>query len=157
MKISSSMKRDVVSIHQNATLAQAADLIISRKIGTLPVVDDQGTLTGLLQLRDLLALVMPDFVRLVEDFDYVHDFGALETRKPSKETLARRISTVMHPPISVEENCGALRAYAVLQAHRMLDLPVVDSENRLVGILSRVDIGAGLLASWPKTIEGNSE
>jgi CBS domain-containing protein len=114
----------------------------------LPVVDGAGRLVGILQLRDLLSLVMPDFVRLIEDFDFVHDFGALETRVPSAEAMARPIREVMEPPLSVDENCGLVRAFALLHQHDLHDLPVVAYGDRLVGIASRVDIGTALLSGW---------
>ncbi|HET7091684.1 MAG TPA: CBS domain-containing protein [Anaerolineae bacterium] len=148
MKIADCMKRDVVSITASASIGQAAARFATRHIGMLPVVEAAGHLVGVLQLRDLLTLVMPDFVQLVEDFDFVHDFGAVESRQPSPETLARPVTEVMQPPISVEATCGLLRAFAVLREHDLHDLPVVDASGRLVGIASRVDIGAALLAGW---------
>jgi CBS-domain-containing membrane protein len=156
MKIADCMKHDVVSISAAANIGQAAARFAVRHIGMLPVVDASGRLVGVLQLRDLLALVMPDFVRLVEDFDFVHDFGAVETRRPSPDMLARPVTEVMQPPISVEATCGLLRAFATLRERDLHDLPVVDTESRLVGIASRVDIGAALLASWRTSDEGGA-
>jgi len=155
MNITDCMKRDVVSITASASIGQAAARFAARHIGMLPVVDASGRLVGSLQLRDLLALVMPDFVKLVEDFDFVHDFGAAEVWQPAPETLARPVTDVMQPPISVEATCGLLRAFAVMREHDLHDLPVVDAWGRLAGIASRVDIGAALLASW-RSAEGNA-
>ena len=148
MNIADCMKRDVVSITASASVGQAAARFAARHIGMLPVVDAAGQLLGILQLPDLLSLVMPDFVQLVEDFDFVHDFGAVEARQPSPEMLTRRVTEVMQPPVSVEATCGLLRAFAVMRKHDLHDLPVVDTAGRLVGIASRVDIGTALLASW---------
>lgn len=148
MNISDCMKRNVVSITHQASVGQAAALLAQRHIGLLPVVDETGRLLGVLQLRDLLALVMPDFVRLVEDFDFVHDFGALERHTPSPEALAQPVRAVMSKPISVDENCGLLRAYALLRQNDLHDMPVVEADGRLVGIASQVDVGAALLGRW---------
>jgi CBS domain-containing protein len=103
---------------------------------------------GLLTLRDLLTLVMPDFIHLVEDFNFVGDFGALESRKPLPQSLANPVTEVMQPPVSVEETCGLLRAFAVMHQQQLLDLPVVDAGGKLIGIASRVDIGTSLLQAW---------
>ncbi len=148
MKIRDCMKRDVVSISVSANVAQAVAIFTERHIGMLPVVDDAGRLVGLLTLRSLLALVMPDFVRLMEDFDFVHDFGAVEAAQPSLEAMASSVREVMQPPNSVEENCGLLRAFALLRQYDLQDLPVVAPDSRLVGIASRVDIGIALMVSW---------
>jgi CBS domain-containing protein len=114
----------------------------------LSVVDESGRLVGLLQLRDLLALVMPDFVKLMEDFDFVHDFGAVETRQPSPEAMARPVQEVMQPQVSVDETCGLLRAAALMRQRDLHDLPVVTADGTLVGIASRVDVATAILASW---------
>jgi len=149
MEVKDYMKRNVVSIPDSATIGEAAALFVGRHVGTLPVVDPAGRLVGVLQMRDLLALVMPDFVRLIEDFDFVPDFGALESRLPSSAAVAHPVREVMEPPLSVDEHCGLLRAFALLRQHELYDLPVVAGEAKvLVGIASRVDIGAALLAGW---------
>ena len=154
MTLSDCMKRNVVSILVSATIGEAAELFAARHIGLLPVVDKAGRLVGVLQLRDLLALVMPDFVRLVEDIDFVHDFGAVEARRPSPEALGRPVREVMQAPISVDETCGLLRAFAVLRQNDLHDLPVVAPDGRLVGIASRVDIGVALLIAWSASPPG---
>lgn len=149
MNIKSCMKRNVVSIHTSNTVEHAAALIVSHHIGTLPVVNDNKQLAGLLTVRDLLALIMPDFVRLVENFDFVHDFGALEARQPTPDMLARPVREVMLPPVWVEESSGLVRAAALLRQHELIDLPVIsDDTGQLVGIASRVDIATALLARW---------
>ncbi len=153
LKISDCMKKNVVAIPATATIGGAASLLASRHIGSLPVVDRNGRLVGLLQLRDLLALVLPDFVHLVEDFDFVEDFGAIEERMPDLTTLRMPVEGVMQPAISVEETCGLLRAFSVLYHENIHDLPVVDAAGVLTGIASRVDIGAALLDTWKAVME----
>jgi CBS-domain-containing membrane protein len=146
--ITECMKRHVFSIPASATIKEAAALCLEKHIGTLPVVDEKGRLVGLLQLRDLLTLVMPDFIKLVQDFGYVGDFGAVENRLPSQEALALSVDSVMQPAIYVEDDCGLLRAFAMLYQEDLLDMPVVNSEKQLVGIASRVDVGTSLLSTW---------
>lgn len=156
MIVRNHMKKRVVSITTRETVGRAAELFVTQHVGILPVVDDKGRLVGVLQLHDLLALVMPDFIRLVEDIDFVGDFGAVESRRPSLETVSRPITKVMQPPVAVEDACGLSRAFALLNKHDLNDLPVVDAENRLVGIASRVDIGTALLAIWHPDVKGET-
>jgi len=156
LRINECMKKKVVAISVTATIGEAAALLALRHIGSLPVVDDGGRMVGLLQLRDLLALVLPDFVRLVEDFDFVGDFGAIEERIPAPAALCTPVAAVMQPAVSVDENCGLLRAFSVLYHENIHDLPVVDAAGVLVGIASRVDIGAALLDTWNVAAQGKS-
>jgi len=80
-------------------------------IGTLPVVNADGTLAGILQIRDLLSLVMPDFVNMMQDIDFVLDFGAAEMRVPDAALLSRPVSEIMNPPSLAKmiAACCALR------------------------------------------------
>lgn len=148
MKIGDCMKHDVLSIPVIGTIRDAAQMMVAHHIGTLPVLDGSQRLVGLIRLRDLLSLGMPDFVRLLEHVDFVHDFGAVETHQPSSAQLDIPMDQVMGAPISVEETAGLLRAASILNEHQLIDLPVVDSANRLVGIASAVDIGTALLSKW---------
>jgi CBS domain-containing protein len=142
------MKREVISILTTTTIREAARVVVEHHIGLLPVVDNQGMLMGVVSLHNLLTLELPDFVNFITDVDFVHDFGAVETTRPETYLLEQSVSTLMQPAISVDEDCGLLRAYALMLQHRLLDLPVVARDGRLVGLASRVDIGAAILSRW---------
>jgi CBS domain-containing protein len=148
MKISSCMKRMVFSIPASATIGEAVNIFIEKHIGLLPIVDAQGRPVGVLGLRELLSLALPSFVDLIGDLDFVKDFGAVENSQPAVEILARPVTTLMKPATSVKENCGLLRAYALMIQHKLHDLPVVSEEGALTGIASRVDVGTAILSSW---------
>jgi CBS domain-containing protein len=157
MKIAAFMKLNVISIPVTATAAAAADLFVQHHIGTLPVVDAEGKLVGVLHLRDLLALVMPVFVNLVHDFDFIReDFGDYEELRPSPETAAQSVAKLMEPPYSVSTQAGALLAFATMGQHDIYDLPVVNENNQLVGLASRVDVGTALLSHWRDEVNETS-
>ena len=148
MEIRQCMKRKVFSIPAAATVRQAAALMVEQRIGLLPVVDKQGKPGGVVRLGDLLELELPDFFDLLPDLDFVHDFGAVETTRPAPKELDQPVTALMQPVTLVEESCGLLRAYALMVKHNLNDLPVVSEEGILVGLASRVDIGAAILATW---------
>jgi len=148
MNVKSSMKKQVVTIQDTDDLGAAARQFVKHHVGMLPVIDAEGKLVGVLQLRDLLNLALPDFTRLMEDFDFVSTFGAANSIQPSKEQIAKKVSEVMEPPVFVEDTCGLTRGFALLHKHNLTDLPVVDAENCLLGIASRVDIGTAILKDW---------
>lgn len=154
MLIKDCMKQNVYSARPSISIGEAAKIFAEKHIGSLPIVDEQSKLVGLLQLRDLLELVLPDFLKLLDDLDFIPNFGAVETRTPSAEVLARPIHTIMEEPISVNAESGLLRAVSLLHKHQLHDLPVVDENNVLVGIASRVDIGATFVANWNVTQGG---
>jgi CBS domain-containing protein len=144
------MKRNVVSIPETFTIREAAAVFVKQHVGLLPVVDQDDRIVGAVGLRDLLSLELPDFVNFIADLDFVHDFGAVETTRPAPEVLDASIKTLMRPPITVTEDSGLLRAYALLWQHNVHDVPVVSKDGKLVGIASRVDIGTTILSTWSK-------
>ena len=155
MDISMCMKKQVVTAPVNATVAHAASIFCNNHIGTLPVIEESGKLVGIIQLRDLLELIIPAFEDLMEYFDHVDDFGAMEDREPTLEEFNRSISEVMEEPISVEDDSGLVRAFSFIIKHELLDLPIVNRDGQLVGIASRVDIGRALLPVWCEGIPNN--
>jgi CBS-domain-containing membrane protein len=148
MVVRDCMKHKVFSVPSSATVAEAAQDFIRRHVGVLPVVDPQNRPVGILRLADLLTLELPDFVSLVEDVDFVHDFGAVETTRPSSEQLARPVTELMQPIVTVEEDCGLLRCYTIMMKEELQDIPVTDSQRILSGIASRVDVAAAILSGW---------
>ena len=150
MTVGNCMKQRVVSVSASTTVQEAARVVVEKGVGTLPVIDEQGVLIGVTSISDVLKVFMPDFVALMDNIDFVHDFGVLENlqAKDMREAAWLTIQDIMQPPVAVEETCGLLRASATMAKHRMRDLPVVDKEGRLVGIASPVDIATALLAAW---------
>jgi CBS-domain-containing membrane protein len=150
MNIGKYMKSNVISILQTATIREAAVLFVTHHIGLLPVVDEQRKLLGVVGISHLLSLELPDFVRFLADVDFVHDFGAVETTRPTSEILNRSITTLMIPALSATEDTGLVRTYVLMLQQELHDMPIVSADGKLVGVASRVDIGVAILSEWAK-------
>jgi CBS domain-containing protein len=148
MRIQNCMKKTVYAIPATATVRESIDLLVSHHIGLLPVLDADRRPIGVVGLYDLLNLALPSAIHLLDDVDFIGDFGAVETYQPSPDLLARPITQLMRPGTVVQAESGLLRAYALMLQYDLHDLPVVDATGRLIGIASRVDIGTTILASW---------
>jgi CBS domain-containing protein len=152
-RIGTWMKRNVVTVQASASIREVAALLVDRKVGTLPVVDEAGVLIGILSITDIIHLFLPAAISLVDDIDFVKDFGAI--KKPSKRDLKQAetlvVIDIMEQPVSVDEKCSMLRALSMMEKHNLQDLPVVTQDGHLVGIASRVDIGRALLTNWLNT------
>ena len=149
-QISKWMKHNVVSAEADMTVREAAVLVMEKKVGTLPVVDEAGPLVGVISMGDIIQILLPDFVSLLSDIGFIKDYGALES--PSLENLEEvgrlSVADIMRDPVVVEDNCALIRALSVMEKHKLRDLLVV-KEGKLVGIASRVDIGRAFLINWP--------
>ncbi len=150
LKIRDCMKKNVFAIHDTDTVSDAINQLVTRHIGLLPVLNRNEQPIGVVGLRDLLNLALPAVVHMLDDVDFLGDFGAVEAYVPSDEILNQPITRLMRPSTVVREDAGLLRAYTTMLRHDLHDLPVIDHEGRLCGIASRVDIGTTILSSWQK-------
>lgn len=140
------MTSDVVSVGPEATYGEIADRLLAHDVSGLPVIDDDGTLLGIVTEADLVTREAygPDRRRpLGLIVDYLRDRDPAWVRKASATTAAdlmTRVVTTASPDDEVR-----------VTARRMLEsgrkrLPVVGSDGRLVGIVSRRDVlAAGTL------------
>jgi CBS domain-containing protein len=151
------MKVNVISIRSGSSVRAAVDMIIDQHIGTLPVVDLDNKLIGVVRISDLAALVMPDFVRLLDHFEFVHNFGAFETRMPSKDQLDQAVDKIMQPPFYAEDTASLLHAASILHQKGVIDLPIIDHQGHLVGIASHVDVVTALMLKWTDKFPNNTE
>ncbi|ADQ80023.1 inosine-5'-monophosphate dehydrogenase [Paludibacter propionicigenes WB4] len=103
-----------VTIRKGATVGDALALMAEYKIGGIPVVDEQGYLVGIVTNRDL---------RFQRDMD--KEVDAIMT----KENL-----------ITTTRSTDLEAAADILQQFKIEKLPVVDENNKLVGLLTYKDI-----------------
>ena len=145
------MKREVVSISPEATIREVAALILEKRVGTLPVVDDEGTLVGTVSITDIVKMFLPDFVAVMDEIDFVHDYGDLENTSAEDKQRARmlHVSDIMEEPVALEDDAGLVHALSVMEKHNLRDLIVI-REGKLVGIASQVDIGRAFLTDFTK-------
>ena len=106
---------DPLTIAPNATLGDAALAMERARVGTLVVVDDQGRLAGLLTARDLRFVNQPD--------------------APVQSRMTPRVQLVTkRGPATLEE------AAAMMAAQKVKKLPIVDEDDRLIGLMTSRDI-----------------
>jgi CBS domain-containing protein len=111
------MTSSPTTISANAPVVEAARLMASENVGSLPVVDDE-SLVGMVTDRDLVLNV------LAKDVD---------PHQTTVATVCTQDPVVVAPEDSLDE---ALQRMAREQVRR---LPVVEKE-RLVGILAQADV-----------------
>jgi CBS domain-containing protein len=148
MNVSNFMKKKVFYIHEDDTIECAAKLMVENHIGTLPVVDQEMKLIGILTLGSLLRIILPDFIELISNFSFITNLGVFETKSPSREELNILIKEIMEEPVFVLEDWSLIHAAAILHNEELIDIPVVNSTKHLVGLASHVDIGTAIIQNW---------
>ena len=145
------MTTDVVTITPEASVEDIAKLLLARGISGVPVVDGEGTLVGTVSVTDIVNMFLPDFVAVMDEIDFVHDFGDLENTSAEDKQRAKmlHVSDVMEEPVALEEDAGLVHALSVMEKHNLRDLIVI-REGKLVGIASQVDIGRAFLTEFTR-------
>ncbi|MCI0708806.1 MAG: CBS domain-containing protein [Chloroflexi bacterium] len=147
MNVKDFMKTVVISIHQDATLRDAAQLVADHLVGLLPVVDDERVLVGVLSMDDILRQFIPPFVEMIEQADFIHDYGALESGK-EHVALDALVRDLMQHRFYVRETDHLMAPIVIMYKHRSGDVPVVDEHDKLVGLVSHAQVGGMFLKDW---------
>lgn len=128
MKVKQLMSQPVATCHPDSTLQEAAQIMWERDCGALPVVDSGGHLVGMITDRDICMT-------------------ALFRRQPLE---CIPISSAMSKEVyACEADDSVDDAERQMRAARVRRLPVLESELRLVGLISINDL-ARAATSQPK-------
>jgi IMP dehydrogenase len=110
----SGMIIDPVTLHADATLAQALQIMREHKIGGIPVVDENEVLTGIITNRDLRF----------------------------QKNLGQKVGDVMTKGklITAKQGTDLKQAEDILESTKVEKLPIVDDNNVLIGLITFKDI-----------------
>jgi len=111
--VESIMNREVLAIREEESCRTALDIFLERGIASMPVVDAEQRLVGMLSKTDLMPPASLD--------------------KKVGDVLTRGVLTV--PP-----TCRLERVIRILQSKRLRCLPVVGPDMKLIGVVGRRDI-----------------
>jgi IMP dehydrogenase len=105
---------DPITIMRNRTVGDALALMSEYKIGGIPVVDEKGYLVGIVTNRDLRFEM--DYNRSIEEV-------------MTSDNL-----------VTTNQTTDLEKAVDILQRHKIEKLPVVDKDNKLIGLVTYKDI-----------------
>jgi CBS domain-containing membrane protein len=123
------MTTEIYTLNETDTAQEARRLMTEKDIRHLPIVDDAGTLVGLVTQRDLLAASMPKLADVQDD-----QSREFEASIPLKQIMTTKLSVV-------DEKMNLRQAALLLQAHKYGCLPVV-VKGKLKGIITDSDFVA---------------
>lgn len=135
------MTTEVISVTRRTGFKEIAQLLHTRGLGAVPVLDDQGMIAGIVSQGDLLPKeAYHDRVPTRREM-LLH----LEEIEKAGGTTAGDVMTV---PVAVIGPHAPLGEAARLMArHHVRTLPVVDGRGTLMGIISRSDLLKVFLAT----------
>lgn len=131
MRAQDVMVRDPQTVTPSTTVWTALALMRQGDVRHLPVVDDDGTLRGILSNRDFRRLL--DFMDAEGRIPHVRDIAVSE------------IMTKVPHVISAHPDTPVVNVAQLMVTRKVGAMPIVDAQRRVVGILTQKDVLRELL------------
>jgi CBS-domain-containing membrane protein len=127
------MTRDVVAVHKDALFKDIVRVLRARRFSAFPVLDDDNRVIGVVSEADLL-------VRQAIAGSGAGQRLLLRLADGAKATGLTAAQLMTTPAITTRADAAVADAARMMHAKRVKRLPVVTSDGRLVGVVSRVDL-----------------
>lgn len=121
MNVVDLMTTEVIAVSRDTELREAARLMFRNRVSGLPITEPDGTLIGIITEADFLRL------------EVERQEGARDQVATVGEVMSIGVVTI-RPEMEIYE------AAKIMTVQEVKRLPVVDDDNRLLGVISRADI-----------------
>ena len=121
------MSKVVISARKDTALSDIAEIMIGKRISGLPVVDDKGTIIGVITANDLF---------MVMDMARSGDIPASARNKDKEPTVMFAMSTRVH---KVKESTSLEKIIILMKYKNAHTVPVMRG-GKMVGIIGRRDV-----------------
>ncbi len=129
MKVRDRMSENVTTVDLDSSVTEAFSLLKENNIRRMPVMD-KGKLVGIITLSDLNQASPSSATTLS-----IHELHYLLAKTKIKDILPPKQKVITIGPDNYIETAAKL-----MRNHKISGLPVVDSNNKLVGIVTETDI-----------------
>jgi CBS-domain-containing membrane protein len=143
------MDRDVPTIDAEDDARTAIDLLAKTDLGAIPVIDADRKVIGIVSESDLILseeesdLHLPHYLNIMGGIVFVGSMKGFEERL--EKAFATKVSELMTPDPIVARDYEAAERVAKKIADKHHNLPVVDADGHLVGMVTRADALAAIV------------
>ncbi len=144
MKVKKVLSRDIIKIRNDAPVLEAARLMFHNQISAVLVVDANDSLVGLLSEKDIYRALYPSYTDFYTQPEAFLDYEKMESKAsqikqlPVEKFMSKNLYTV-------SEDDPLMKVGAIMLSKNVNRLPVLNSDGKLVGIVSRREIYQELL------------
>ena len=136
------MTTEIITVSPETEIAQAARLLLEKRINGAPVVNKNGQLVGIICQSDLIAqqksIPLPSLFTLLDG--YIPLTPSKRMDKEVEKIAATTVAEAMTAnPVTVEPGTEIEKIAALMVEKNYHTLPVVDG-GELVGILGKEDV-----------------
>ena len=137
------MNRDVITVKAEDKVEELVKILLDNRISGVPVVDEEDKVIGIVSEGDLIypekSLHLPAFIPVLDGIVFLESFKKLE--KEIRKMTAYKVKDVMvKDVVTVEEDMEVEKVVNILLHKKINRVPVVNEENKLVGIITRSNI-----------------
>ncbi len=143
------MTREPIVVTPTTPLSTAIQILVDRQVSGLPVVDPDGKLIGVISESDLMwrekGIDMPPHIMFLDSVIYLENPAKydLELHK----VLGQTVGEVMTAhAITIAPDATLPAAARIMHEKKVHRLPVVDDDNRPIGIITQGDIVRAMAA-----------
>lgn len=122
------MRTPAITINLAAPLSNALALMREHEVRRLPVVIDTGEIRGMITLGDIRGA---DVMR-------VAGLDPLDIAQALRRVKVYEVMT--HDPLAITPETGLREAALIMIENKIGGLPVVDEQNRVIGIITESDL-----------------
>jgi CBS domain-containing protein len=145
------MDPNVPTVSPDADARAAIELLAKTDMGAIPVIDAERKVVGIVSESDLILsdeeadLHLPHYLNIMGGVVFVGSMKGFEKRL--NKAFATKVSELMtaDPIVARDDDDAEAIARTIAETHHN-HLPVVDGEGRLVGLVTRADALAALVA-----------
>ena len=143
--------RDIMTPHirtvrPEQTLGEVAHLMVEHDVRALPVVDDAGSLVGMITHREMLKYLLPSYLQRTKSGEFVAPTKS-QLQRGSTDPRTILVREAMARSVLCVAEDQTLGDVANLMSARDVDRFPVVREGRLVGFLTRADLIRRLIAT----------
>lgn len=147
------MNSSVKTATATTLIKDIASTMCFNKISGVPVVDNDGKLTGILSEKDILKAMFPGVNQIMQE-GAKPDFESMEF--DYKDVLDKKAGDLMTQTVaSVSADMPLLKAASMMCVKKIRRIPVTDENNKLVGIISIGDVHKAIFQE--NLLKSNSE
>lgn len=141
MKVSEIMSHPVITVREDATLEEVARIMLDHRFGSVPVVNEQGTMIGIITESDFAAkgkgVPFTTFEMPQVFGNWLGKSGVEQMYQQARAILAA--DTMTRDVITVEENATIEEALELMLRYDVNRIPVL-RDKVLIGIVARYDL-----------------
>ncbi|WP_010095656.1 CBS domain-containing protein [Ornithinibacillus scapharcae] len=142
MKVKEFMITDVISIKENTSIKELLEILVSYRIGGVPVVDSNNKLVGVVSDGDVIRYLKPNSQTVFDMFSIVM------VSEPEK--LTDKLQYALEKPVSImmkrkdiktiDAECELDDALRLFSKYHFKKIPVLDNTETVIGVISRGDL-----------------